>query len=101
MSFDAKKEARGLLIYFLDENGKLRKQSYSYVRTGKGKPNPAAATPVSKPVGEPVAASPATPATASEKEALPEIKCNFSSMPPGAEITVDGRYVGSSRRYST
>lgn len=30
-----------------------------------------------------------------EVSARQSIKCSFSSTPPGAEITVDGRYVGN------
>lgn len=39
-SFDARKEKRGLLIYYVDEAGKLRKQLYTYVgedKRGAGK----------------------------------------------------------------
>ncbi|MGB7943352.1 MAG: PEGA domain-containing protein, partial [Terriglobales bacterium] len=36
------------------------------------------------------------PPPASTQEALTaKVRCNFSSTPPGAEITVDWRYVGS------
>jgi hypothetical protein len=40
---------------------------------------------------------PAPQAEASPAQAAPaeKVKCNFSSTPAGAEITLDGKYVGS------
>jgi len=94
-SFDAKKEKRGLLVYLEDDKGKLRSQLYTYV-AGEAQGNvvePAAAretqpdAPAPNPVPAPNAATAASP---------PErVKCSFSSTPAGADITLDGRYVGS------
>lgn len=92
-SFDAKKEKRGLLIYYLDEAGKLRKQLYTYVNEEKTAPAAAAATGAHPDVSAPpgVQAIPA-PSAAGERQAE---KCSFTSTPSGADISVDGKYVGS------
>jgi hypothetical protein len=105
-SFDAKKEKHGLDVYYVDDRGKTRKQFYTLVGNGKAgpplaaaavatPPAPAAAaprqsSPVVPPASPTVAAEQVSPQKVSEK-----VKCNFSSTPPGAEITVDGNYLGS------
>jgi hypothetical protein len=116
-SFDAKKEKHGLEVYYVDDKGKTRKQFYTLVGNGKAgppvaaaavatlpapaaaavetQPAPAAAaprqsSPVVAPASPTVTAEQVSPQKVSEK-----VKCNFSSTPPGAEITVDGNYLGS------
>ena len=95
-SFDAKKEKHGLDVYYVDDRGKTRKQFYTLVGNGKAGPPLAAAAvatppaPVVPPASPTVAAEQVSPQKVSEK-----VKCNFSSTPPGAEITVDGNYLGS------
>jgi len=71
-SFDAVPERNGLTIYYLDAQGKLRKQLYTYV------------------ADEPKGVLAPVPAGAAEA-----VKCSFTSTPPGAEVSVDGHYVGS------
>jgi hypothetical protein len=51
---------------------------------------PRQSSPVVAPASPTVAAEQVSPQKVSEK-----VKCNFSSTPPGAEITVDGNYLGS------
>jgi hypothetical protein len=53
-------------------------------------PAPRQSSPVVAPAPPTVAAEQVSPQKVSEK-----VKCNFSSTPPGAEITVDGNYLGS------
>jgi hypothetical protein len=130
-SYDARREKRGLTVYFVDEKGKDRKQLYTLVDAG-GKAGPPTAVAAAAP--QPVAAAvaprqssassvPAQPAPAPRTPAAPtpaaaaqtapapapsigavqaappekveKVRCNFSSTPPGAEITLDGKYVGS------
>jgi hypothetical protein len=105
-SYDAKRTKHGLEVYYEDDNGKTRKQLYSLVDTN-GKSAPVAAAAVSvKPVppgagtqqGLPVPAP--APAAVAPQQASPEkvsekAKCSFTSTPAGAEITVDGKYLGS------
>ena len=75
LSYDVKKEKHGLLVYYLDERGKLRQQRYNYVDGDKAG---AASGP------------------SSTDDVQPErVKCSFSSTPLGAEVTIDGKYVGS------
>jgi|SRR5271165_2450020 len=92
-SFNARQEKRGLSIYFLDDNGKVRQQLYTYVGdTAKGKPEAVAAVqpqPSSAPAQE-AARDDAPRMTTAEV-----VKCSFASTPAGAEISVDGKFVGS------
>jgi hypothetical protein len=105
-TFDARKEKHGITVYYEDENGKARKQLYALVDAdGKAGP-PATATAVAAQPA-PVAAAPrqsspvtapAPPARSVQEvplEKVATVKCNFTSTPSGAEITVDGRYVGN------
>jgi PEGA domain-containing protein len=105
-SFDARREKRGLAVYYVDDKGKERKQLYTLVDAVVKPAAPATAAAVAtQPV--PAAAAPrqSSPApvpasSAGTGQAVPpatgeKIKCNFSSTPAGAEITLDGKYVGS------
>ncbi len=102
-SFDAKKEKRGIIVYYIDDNGKARSQLYTLVDTvGKARPPVSAAAVAVQPVpavAAPQQSPPAptpTPPPVSAQEALPEtVRCSFSSTPSGAEITLDGRYMGN------
>jgi len=110
-SFDARREKHGITVYYVDDKGKARKQLYTLVDPG-GKAGPPA-TVTAAAAGNagqipPVPAAhtaapvqnapgvPPTPAPVSAQEVhTGKVKCNFSSTPPGAEITVDWRYVGN------
>jgi hypothetical protein len=105
-SFDAKKEKHGLEVYYVDDKGKERKQLYTLVdMSGKAGPPAAAAAVATQPV--PAASAPpqkplapAPPASVGSAQAVPQekvdkVRCNFSSTPSGAEITLDGKYVGN------
>jgi hypothetical protein len=118
-TFDARREKKGITVYFEDDKGKARKQLYTLVASDAktkttatmaavaNQPAPPAVTPVqNSPAPAPVTqiaasakSSPApapTPPRASAQSGVSEkVKCNFSSTPAGAEITVDWRYVGS------
>jgi hypothetical protein len=109
-TFDASRDKHGVTVYYVDDNGKPRKQLYTLV-AGETIPRTAASTlPHNAPVASTPAAAPATSApaplpaaavaSAPAKPAVTTqgsngIKCNFSSTPSGAEITVDGKFVGS------
>jgi hypothetical protein len=159
-SLDARKEKKGVTVYYEDSNGKMRSQLYTLVAvnvvvnkdagfssslaTGTagnaaeesvpatspakaaaangaapasatsandvaatGQPEGAAATPAG--AGAIPSTAGATPAAASstlnsgqaavtgsmEARSRETVKCSFSSTPSGAEVTVDGRFVGS------
>jgi|SRR5271170_5912669 hypothetical protein len=111
--YDARMEKHGITIYYVND-GKLRKQLYTFVAPPKkgatrvmaAKTSPAAAAALPS-ILEPVHASPApltVAQTASAQSPTPEVttqsvretvRCSFSSTPPGAEITLDGRYFGN------
>ncbi|MGO8796373.1 MAG: PEGA domain-containing protein [Candidatus Sulfotelmatobacter sp.] len=104
-TFDAKREKGGITVYYIDGNGKARKQLYTLVAS-EAKPSlsaPAAAV-ASPPVAAPRAAAPVQPSQAAPTAATPaaaqsespvKVKCDLTSTPAGAEITVDGKYVGN------
>ncbi len=107
-TFDAKREKRGLTVYYVDDKGKARKQLYTLVdkdMDGKARPpatSVAVATQPARTAVAPAQGAPApapVPAVASTQKITPDkaekVKCNFTSTPPGAEITLDGNYVGS------
>jgi hypothetical protein len=105
-SFDARKEKHGLTVYYLDNRGKERRQLYTLVDAGGWAGPPAAAAGVTQPVSAAAAAprqssqAPATTPSVGSAQAVPpqkaeKIKCTFSSTPAGADITLDGKYVGS------
>src|SRR5271155_1344623 len=120
-SFDARREKRGLTVYFVDDKGKERRQLYTLVASDKkltqAVPVAAVATePVSPPHTAAAVQSSPAPATAPtvavapapspaaaqgglpgkvEKGEVEKVRCKFGSTPPGAEITLDGQYVGS------
>ncbi len=123
-TFEAKREKHGITVYYIDDKGKARSQLYTLVDSG-GKAISAAtgvtvasqavasaggaenAAPVGSahsslaPAAAPTRTSAATlsaPGGGSQAgpQALPQkVKCNFSSTPAGAEISVDWRYVGN------
>jgi hypothetical protein len=114
VTFDARREKRGVTVYYLDDKGKARKQLYTLVNDGgkPGLPPPAVAvaTPPSaapaENVGRPTSTLPAipapvqsspvqAPAVAASSVLAVKVKCDFTSTPPGAEISVDWRYVGN------
>ena len=111
-SFDARREKHGLVVYYVDDKGKARKQLYTLIASsGKTGPQATVAAVATPPVPQadapsavvPNRSSPvptAAPPAAAVQQVSPEkpsekAKCNFSSTPPGAEVTVDGKYVGS------
>jgi hypothetical protein len=107
-TFDARREKHGITVYYEDDKGKERKQLYMLV-TADAKTGPpavaaptAAATQPAQPAVAPAQSSPAptpVPAVGSAQKITPDntekVKCSFTSTPPGAEITLDGNYVGS------
>jgi len=111
-SFDARREKHGVVVYYIDDKGKARSQLYTFVDTG-GKTSPpatatapqgsAAAAPVTQTAAPAHNSPPPAPAplpapaqgSLLEKSLSEKVRCNFSSTPSGAEISVDWRYVGN------
>ena len=106
-TFDARREKHGITVYYVDDKGKSRRQLYTLVDTGgKTSPQATAAAVATPPVPQaaapqqsfpvPAAAQPAVAAQQVSPEKVSEkARCNFSSTPAGADITVDGKYLGS------
>jgi hypothetical protein len=107
-SFDAKKEKRGITVYYTDDKGKSRKQLYTLAASDakEGQLTPAAAVAsepapapraaaVQNSMAPPAAAPGALPEKVKEETVKEKVRCSFSSAPSGAEITLDGKYVGN------
>jgi hypothetical protein len=106
-SFDARRVKRGITVYYVDDKGKTRSQLYTLVDTdGKAGPPASAAAVTTQAVPDAVAPRQSSPVPAaappavavqqvSPEKVLEKAKCNFSSTPPGADIILDGKYVGS------
>ena len=111
-SFDARKEKHGIIVYYQDDNGKARKQLYTLVSSdanaGTLVPAAAAPTQAAPRAVAPVHSAPpvvvANPALApAASTSVPQVmpdraasaRCSFISTPPGAEIMLDGKYVGN------
>jgi hypothetical protein len=107
-TFGAQKEKHGFTIWYQNSKGKEVKQTYTVIAAASNKVPVASSTQQKAPVIDPAsnsgtagsaASSPAASAVGSSAPA-PEatretVKCNFTSTPAGAEITLDGRYVGN------
>jgi len=95
-SFDARRDKRGITIFYENEKGGASKQLYTLVEEAQG-PAPATASASQASVAPAQAGvSPLQgPAAATGDVIREKVKCNFSSTPSGAEITLDGRYVGN------
>jgi len=103
-SYDAKHDKHGLIVYYVDDVGKVRKQLYTFVEGGgdsalatAAKAAPTSPAPASgATIQGPVVKSGQAPAPEASRSTQQEsVKCSFTSAPAGAEVTVDGRYVGS------
>jgi PEGA domain len=112
-SFDARREKHGITVYYTDDVGKVRSQAYTLLSEVKAPSNASAAkgaasqnsstaaanpTPVPRPpvLSTSAAADESDNAQGSWSSTLAQtVRCSFSSTPPGAEVTLDGRYVGS------
>ncbi|MGA3211758.1 MAG: PEGA domain-containing protein [Terriglobales bacterium] len=99
-TFDAKKGKNGITVLYKDSKGKDRSQLYKLVDDAQEAksgtltaPQPHAEESVQEPTGTvPV---PAAPVSTAQTTPLESVKCKFNSAPPGAEITVDGKYMGN------
>jgi len=94
--YDARREKHGVMVYYIDDNGKARSQLYAFVAEDK---NAVANITMSAPAAPGDAssenakqASASEPATGRVGET---VKCSFSSTPSGADVLLDGRFVGS------
>jgi hypothetical protein len=116
-TFEARRDKHGITVYYIDDKGKARSQLYTLVDAGKAAPPatgtvaavqpvataaaPQQNTPAVAPTPRAAAPMPSSPAPAPVQPAPAQagfsqkVKCNFSSTPAGAEITVDWRYVGN------
>jgi len=94
-TFDARREKHGITIFFVNDAGKPKKQLYTIVASKK-EVSPEAVASILQTAPPAIAEAAQPPASPASNENIREtVKCNFSSTPAGAEITVDGRYSGN------
>jgi hypothetical protein len=90
--FTAQRTKRGITIWYPNAKGREVKQSYALVSdTDK-------ASVISRPREDLAVANPADSSTAAAVVSETNrdiVKCNFTSTPSGAEITIDGKFVGN------
>jgi len=96
--FEARKQKGGIEVFYPDAKGKERKQLYQLVADVPASPPGADANSELSDAG-PMPDSQALESRSradAVQEVVPEkVKCNFSSTPSGADIVIDGKYVGS------
>ncbi len=110
-TLDARREKHGITVYYVDDKGKARSELYKLVGAGgkagplataaavappQSPPAPAPAPHAAAPVQNSPAPAPVPPPVAAQGVFKAKVKCNFTSTPSGADITIDSwRYVGS------
>jgi hypothetical protein len=95
-TFGAEKETHGFTVWYQNSKGKEVKQSYALVSVvDKASVAAAGSQKPAVPVRASSSSPPADSATGAPEAMRETVKCNFTSTPSGAEITLDGRYVGS------
>jgi len=96
--FLARKEKHGFTILYTDDEGKERKQFYKLLATFPA-PKPGASADsqphAAAPPQDSPAHAPAAPSRSVQQVAPDRVRCTFSSTPSGAEISLDGRYMGN------
>ncbi|MFY9646569.1 MAG: PEGA domain-containing protein [Terriglobales bacterium] len=110
-TFEARREKHGVTVYYVDDRGKARSQLYKLIDSG-GKAVPAKTetrtetanaiqpVPFTPAATESLPAPTPVPPSASAGRVAPKasgekVRCNFNSTPSGADITIDGSYVGN------
>jgi hypothetical protein len=95
-TFDARRDKRGITIFYENEKGGASKQLYTVIESAHVSQEAATATSTERSTTTTAnSASPVQAATPTAEFNREKIKCNFGSTPSGAEITLDGRYVGN------
>lgn len=90
-SFEYTREKRGVVVYYEDVKGKVRKHLYSLIAADGSEALAATPMPVAVSAAENNARAPIK-ASVSPGDT---VKCIFRSIPSGAEVALDGRYIGS------
>ena len=113
-TYEARKDKHGITVFYRDAKGKERKQLYQLVASVSAPQSGAAANPqpqvaappqnspaptpaphVAAPVRNSPAAAPVPPPVAAPGVLKEKVRCKFSSTPSGADIIIDGKYVGN------
>lgn len=100
--FEARKQKGGIEVLYPDAKGKKRKQLYQLVADVPAHAADADAgvnvnseLSAADPLPDSQALESGSPAEAMQAGVPEEVKCDFSSIPSGADITIDGRFVGN------
>jgi PEGA domain len=95
-SYDARREKRGVTVYYVDDRGKARSQLYTVApedREAFAGTTTASAGQLGNAAGG--SAKEGSAAEPVSGNAVETVKCIFSSTPSGADVVLDGRFVGS------
>jgi hypothetical protein len=90
----AQSEKNGFTVWYRNAKGKEVRQSYALVSLA-GKPDAVPAFQPNSSMTDLGNSSPAPADAAVPEDARYAVKCNFTSSPAGAEIALDGKYVGN------
>lgn len=93
-TYDARREKRGVTVYYVDDRGKARSQLYTVA--AEDRDAFASTTTASAVQLDNAAGGSGKQGSGGEPEKPPEtVKCSFSSNPLGADVMLDGRFAGS------
>jgi hypothetical protein len=100
--FEARKQKGGIEVLYPDAKGKERKQLYQLVPDvpahasgSDAGVNVNSQLSATEPLPDSQALESGSPAEAIQAGVPEKVKCSFSSTPSGADIAIDGRYVGN------
>jgi len=92
-TYEAREEKHGIAVLYRNVKGKEKKRFYQLVAAVRAPELKTVPSPEAAPAPQPPVA---VPAPASPQDVSPgNVTVNFSSTPAGAEITLDGKYVGN------
>jgi hypothetical protein len=96
--FQARKQKGGIEVLYPDAKGKERKQLYQIMADVPASPLGADANSefsAAGPLPDSEALESRSPVDAMQAGVTEKVRCNFSSTPSGADINIDGKYVGN------
>jgi len=95
-SYDARRGKGGVTVYYVDDRGKARSQLYTVLAADRNAFVGSMTTSAAQPANAASENAEQTPVRGANPSDHPQtVKCSFSSTPSGADLMLDGRFVGS------
>jgi len=95
-SFDARQDKHGITVFYRNEKGKEKKETYQLVAAlPANAPAAAAPAPVREDAAGNAPPAEAEPPVTVQHAVTGETRCSFRSTPSGADIVIDGKYSGN------